>query len=710
MNTGFNRSAVVSFAIGLLIVCCGSAALAFPPSRPNIILLNLDDADTDLMSFEMLKAHYPTLASIAMRSTTFSNAHCTTPFCAPSRAALFTGKYAFNNGCKSGGESFAISNGFNGGYSRYKKNGHHNNELGVWMKAAGYRTIHVGKFHHDTFDNQVPPGWDDISVTNGMKFFNSAKFTNIEFAQPRGYQTGESTYITNVDRRHALIALNRQFNMRPNQPFLLSLGPLAPHTPDDPDVTRMVEPRYASYGSHLTQPVDAPDFDEEDFSDKPEHLQRDRLSESEKAYYRKVWISRVRSMKSVDDMLRIILERIARYGQLSNTYIIISSDNGYQLGHHRMYAKKDPYHRSTNIPLIVAGPDIQQRNVANHLLAHIDICPTILDLGSAAKPRGLDGKSFLPLVRDPNSVPDRNWRRSIMIENWAGKRSKGQQLSLAYTAERYYDSVFVSWAAGAREYYDLANDPYQLNNAWDHLSPTNQYLLESSLSNFRQVEAPPNLTITCPVDGSEVDRDICVAGFMEDNSAALASQLQVKSNLTGRYFNGSTWQDTPAQFYAPGKDSNSLINEWQKDFRIFTEVPNGIDLLTIRARGLDDTGTLGEATATTHSIEGFSLFMAFNPAIEGKTFTTPNVNLNGYMGAWPNARVGIAFYRAEDGRFYNGTGLQNGYARVNANLLPNNRWRILAKLPPGHYRAFGRGLQGPFYQAKPDFLNFYVKY
>ena len=152
-----------AFLLSSILPSISVTAQVASSGRPNIILMNLDDADTDLLSEATVNEHFPAIAELYRNSTTFSNAHCTTPFCAPSRAALFTGKYGFNNGCKTGSEEVASSVGFDGGYQRFRTLGHDENELGVWMKQAGYRTMHVGKFHHNGFDFEVPAGWDDFS-------------------------------------------------------------------------------------------------------------------------------------------------------------------------------------------------------------------------------------------------------------------------------------------------------------------------------------------------------------------------------------------------------------------------------------------------------------------------------------------------------------------------------------------------------------------
>lgn len=686
-----------------------ATAHAIRPDKPNIVLINLDDADADILSSENLEAHYPTLAALARRSTVFTNAHATTPFCAPSRAALFTGQYAFNNGCKIGAASQTISKGFAGGYQEFIANGHDDNELGVWMKNAGYRTMHIGKFHHDGFQNTLPPGWDDVSISKGMKFFNTNKFTNIGVPSARGYLTGEETYIAHVDRDHAVAALSSHFSSRPSQPFLLSLAPFAPHTPDDPNVTRMVEPQYINYASAVRQPVDAPDYDEADFSDKPDHLQRRSLNNNEKSHYELVYKSRLRSMKSVDDQLKAIFDQIEAAGKMGNTWIILSSDNGYQLGHHRMYAKKDPYHRTTNVPLMAAGPGVNGQQFGNHLIAHLDICPTILELAGAAIPSSVDGKSFASLIGSPSSSNETTWQRSIMIENWADKFLIGQLFPITYTAERYYDEIYVAWANGQREYYDLSNDPYQLDNQFESQTAATKAQLASSLRNFRKQSVTPTITMTSPESGTDVSDEIRFEGVMEDDSAAVAALLTIKSFRTGKFFNGNYWQVDPVQITIPGADPASNVNDWQETIGLFSETTNDIDYLQSWVRAVDDDGRAGPAVWSANIIRGKSMFARFNPTVNGKTFQYTTQQINGFIGSYPNTIIRIAVYDRVTGKYFNGTSFQDDYVRLDAELLPNSRWQTRLNLPSGSYRIFLRAVSGRFYQRETFKADIRVK-
>ena len=687
---------------GFLMVCVttSNATLAVQTSKPNIILLNFDDADMDILSTANLEEHYPTMAALARRSTVFTNAHATTPFCAPSRAALFTGKYAFNNGCKIGREADAVSNGFEGGYQRFLANGHDDNELGVWMKRAGYRTMHVGKFHHDGFANTLPPGFDDFSATKGMLYYNTARYTNIAFSPARGYQTGASTYVVDVDRADALKALNSHFSARPTQPFFLSLAPIAPHTPAVRDVTQMVEARYKDYASGLTQPTDAPDYDEADFSDKPSTLQRGPLNAGEKRYFDLVYISRLRAMKSVDDMLNDILARITSAGKMNNTYVIISSDNGFQLGHHRAFAKKDPFDRSTRVPLIVAGPQTTQRREANHLIAQLDICPTILELGGATIPADLDGKSFAPLINSPQSTSARNWQRSIMIENWADKNAFGIRYPLGYTAERYYDSIYVGWANGEREYYDLASDPYQLNNQYNSLSDARKEQLQTSLRNFRSTNVAPAITLLSPVRGEPITDQLAFKGLMEDNSAAVAALVTIKSVRTNRFFNGTTWQDDFTAITVPSNDPSNNINTWDATIGVFSEKSDEFDFILSWAHPLDDSQRRGDLKWTFNVMRDRSLYGQFNPTINNRTFTNKTIQLLGYHGRFPNTTIQLTVMDKSTGKYFNGVGFQAQPVELETDVLNNNRWRTRLMLPPGDYRSTLQASGGGF--TRPD--------
>jgi len=183
----------------------------------------------------------------------------------------------------------------------------------------------------------------------------------------------------------------------------------------------MVEPKYSDYEEGLLQPTDVPDYDEADLSDKVEFLQRGPLTEREKIRLQDLFIHRLRALKSVDDMVGEVVDRLKRIGEWENSYFFLTSDNGFSMGHHRILFKKEPYQRGSNIPMFAVAPSSVSKKEGAHLIAHLDLCPTILELAGGDIPDDVDGKSFASLIDNPESADPVTWQRSIMLENWANK-------------------------------------------------------------------------------------------------------------------------------------------------------------------------------------------------------------------------------------------------------------------------------------------------
>lgn len=679
--------------------------------QPNIILLNLDDADSDILSAENIDRHFPAMAQLFRRATVFTNAHCTTPFCAPSRAALMTGKYGFNNGCRTGSEKVASSAGFQGGYQRFKSFNHHENELGVWMKKAGYRTIHVGKYHHDGFDFEVPVGWDDFSADLGARYYGMSRFSNVDRDRAgKRYRLGDDDYTTTEERREALRALDIHTQQRPNQPYFLYLAPIAPHSPVGPDLSRMAEPKYRYYAQGLKLPTDAPDFDEADLSDKASFLQRQPLLESEKQSLQTSFIYRLRSMKSVDDMIGALVNRLKQNGTWDNTYFLLTSDNGYSLGHHRLKFKKDPYERSSRVPLFAVSPESRSRRIASHLIAHIDICPTILELAGGNLARGFDGKSFAQLIDNPHSANPLTWQRSVMIENWTEKGVLGNFIPMSYTAERFYNKVHIAWSNGDHEYYLLDNDPYQLNSVYDELNDQQKNFLNRSLLRFRKRDVAPEITLTSPEHGTPVNRRIKFSGYMDDNSVPVMARLAVRSVTTNRYFNGNRWQENYASIAVPADSLTSSINSWSYDLDIFSETPNNYDLLVSWVVPVDDSMRQGPLKFTVNALENNSIFAQINPTIDGKTFTGSTQRIVGFHGRYPNQKVDFFIVDTDTFEFFNGQTMQPNFVALTARNLPNSRWSSQTlRLPPGDYRCYAQAYFEDLYQGEASIAEFSVK-
>ena len=138
-------------------------------------------------------------------------------------------------------------------------------------------------------------------------------------------------------------------------------------------------------------------------SDKPRFLQRRarQLTGADIARLTRDARSRRAALLAVDEAVARIVAALSRRGELDNTYIVFTSDNGYMQGEHRVRSGKMlPYEPSGQVPLLIRGPGLPAGRVSSELVANTDLAPTLLDIAGAE--RGQDGRRALaPPVRPP---------------------------------------------------------------------------------------------------------------------------------------------------------------------------------------------------------------------------------------------------------------------------------------------------------------------
>ena len=655
--------------------------------RPNIVLINLDDADADLLRPAMLQSYYPNIRSMAAQGLRFTNMHATTPFCSPSRAALMRGQYAFETGVKINDPESITSNGFAGGYGEFVARGHDQAELGVWLKNAGYRTMHVGKYHHHNFDNRVPPGWDDFRVTLGAKYTSTFRFTNQFEASGSFYRTEDDDYITRIEGNDAVELIDNRSNS--NQPFFLYVAPIAPHAAQSFVPEDIVEPQYENFAQGLTIP-NTPDYFEEDVSDKPRHL-RFQFPDSFRNFHQREFISRVRAIKSVDDLVGRIYDALEDSGKAENTIVMLTSDNGYQLGHHNLHNKTDPYHRTSNVPLIVAGPGIDAGNTASHLLAHIDLCPTILELAGAQIPDIVSAKSFSPLLFNPDNFAQSSWQDGIMIENWSKKPNFQSLVVGSYVAYRMHHEIFVSWANGQYEYYDLIEDPFQLNNRYEDLPTSEVQEFKRKIRRFRTNRIEPITTIDQIYADTFQTRNIKVRGYAEDDAGVFGTLVTMRSLTTDRFWNGESWQDDWFGHFVNARNHNQPISLWTFRTRVTTETESGFDRLLFTYRSLDSDGQLPHVVNFhVNNVDGKSPFARFDDYGQNQPRLTNPVELRGaQFDAFDFDRSILTIRNVDTGRYFDGSGFRPSRfdLPVNNNNSAGTAWIRSLNLPLGRYVA-----------------------
>ena len=426
--------------LGFLVVTAQAA------SKPNVLFLFADDMRADSVAAlgnPVVKT--PTLDALVQRGFVLRNAYClggnSGAVCTPSRNMLLSGNSYFR------WKDFQPPQGAKGMLSP--------GDGPNWplsMKAAGYETYHEGKrgntalliqakFEHNLYINENAdrtggePGRqiaDDVT-----KFLKERKderpfFMYLAFGNPHDPRVADKKYMDLYERDK--IPLPKNF--LPQHPF------------DNGDMTVRDE-------ALLPWP-------------RTEAAVRKELHE----YYA--------TITAMDFHMGRIIAALKELGLLDNTIILFSADQGIAIGSHGLLGKQNLYDAGMKCPLVFAGPGIPH-SASDALLYLLDIYPTVLDLVGAAKPAGIDGVSFRPVIngsaktmRNELFFSYRDVQRGYRDDRWKLLR---------------YPQVSVT------QLFDLQSDPDEMKNLAD--LPAHKERVAQLLAKLKEQQA--NYTDTLPL-------------------------------------------------------------------------------------------------------------------------------------------------------------------------------------------------------------------
>ena len=203
------------------------------------------------------------------------------------------------------------------------------------------------------------------------------------------------------------------------QPFFLTFTPTAPHGDNVPNGPPTPAPRHAGMFAGATAPR-TPSFNEADVSDKPPPIRNfPLLTDAQIAAIDREYQTRLESLQSLDEGIGRIIDTLAARGELENTYIVFTSDNGYHLGQHRfLNGKFQVYEEDIRVPLIIRGPGVQAGATVEQMAVNIDLAPTMARWGQATPDRVMDGQSLTPLLGQGGET--QNWRKDFLVEICTG--------------------------------------------------------------------------------------------------------------------------------------------------------------------------------------------------------------------------------------------------------------------------------------------------
>jgi arylsulfatase A-like enzyme len=403
-------------------------ARAAATPRPNILVILTDDQRATGTMRVLPAVH----RWFGRRGTTFSNAYATTPLCCPSRASIFTGRYAHNHGVQTNKPGAAAANLDQA------------TTMQRYLHDAGYTTAIYGKYFN-AWDLSMDPPWFDrwgIFSPNGPSgYFGSTWNVDGSSVLTDGYST------TFIDRQGVNFIDGAEADDA--RPWFLELATFAPHEPATPDA------------AYRNAPLPAfrvePSMEEADRTDKPPYVQaRDPVDPATVEFFRD---KELRSLMSVNDLVAHAMAALKADGELGNTFVLFLSDNGSMWGAHGVMGKHMPYSPAIRIPFLARWPGhlaagaIDPRTVAN-----IDLAPSILAAAGVPQDPGLpmDGRSLFEAgARDRLLTEYWRLRNPPDVPSWASTVTATYQY-----VEYYADDGSISF----REYYDMAADPWQLVN------------------------------------------------------------------------------------------------------------------------------------------------------------------------------------------------------------------------------------------------------
>jgi len=391
------------YALAFIMLLAGVGLLLTPDlratnsasSRPNVVVIMTDDQDYPSLPVMRRLLSYPEGSWV-----NFPNAYSNTSICAPSRAIMLTGQYAHNNG--------VVDNRYGGDLDD-------TNTLPVWLQAAGYRTGLIGKYVH-FHPTKALEGWDLYKpVRNTVD----------------GHTAMAVDFITDED-----------------SPFFLWLAYRAPHKPAKPPE------RYLTADAYM--PPTPPNVNEADMSDKTKIMRsKPLLGAATLQAIQKEHLNAQRELLAVDDGIQTIIDTLRASGELDNTLIIVTSDNAFSWGSHRLYQKYCPYEECGHVPLLIRYPGQAGNRIEETFVSTVDLAATIAAYMGITPLLPQDGHSLIPLLEGAGA----SWPNAVLIEKpW---------IKAGYVGIRTPGWAYFEFISGERELYDMAADPYQLSSVAD---------------------------------------------------------------------------------------------------------------------------------------------------------------------------------------------------------------------------------------------------
>ena len=438
-------------------------------NRPNVLMICVDDLKPTLGCYGDAVALTPHIDALASRGVQFNAAYCNQAVCSPSRNALMTGLRPQTLGI------YDLE-------THFRTAAPDAVTLTQAFMAAGYRSEGMGKIYHvghgninDAASWSVPwfkpkaPSYVGEAAKASMKPDRKGK---VRGPTTESVDVPDNTY---VDGKVAAAAIKRmRFAAdQPDEPFFLAVGFAKPHLPfvapkkywDLYDSSELPMPELQ------TLPRGAPALAGHNAGELRNYSDIQQKGTITQKQTRHLIHGYYAATSYVDSQIGRVLDELKRLELDQNTIVVLWGDHGWHLGDHGLWCKHTNYQQAARIPLIFAGPGVEQGK-SEALVETVDIYPTLAELAGIADPSGIDGESFAHVTADPGR-PHREFVNHVY--------PRGRTLGRAVRDGRYRLVQWVKYGDGrieAVELYDYQNDPAETQNVADQLPDVVQRMSE----------------------------------------------------------------------------------------------------------------------------------------------------------------------------------------------------------------------------------------
>ncbi|MEX0985882.1 MAG: sulfatase [Bacteroidales bacterium] len=423
------------------------------PEHPNFLIFFVDDLRPELGCYGASHIHSPNIDKLASEGLMFNRAYCNVPVCGASRASILTGIRP-------------TPQRFVGYDTRADEDLPGHISLPGYFKDNGYYTLSYGKIFHHQDDSRLSwsePAWR-AKPTHNYTWQDYINPENIEKNKPANYKGRSSENAPDapdsayIDGKTANAAVKKlQSLAKQDQPFMFWIGYLKPHLPfnapskywdlyDREDIQLAKNPH---------RPLNAPDqalhnFGElRNYSDIPETgpLSDEKAAELIHGYYACV--------SYTDALIGQVMDELERLGLADNTIVAIFGDHGWNLGEHGLWCKHCNFNTSLQVPLIIKVPGTTNGGETDGLSEFVDLFPTMAEMANLEVPEWTEGKSLLPLIKNPA----REWKEPVYSRYVLGNSMVTENFIYTEFMQSRRDCTIV-----ANMLYDHRTDPDENNN------------------------------------------------------------------------------------------------------------------------------------------------------------------------------------------------------------------------------------------------------